>query len=166
MSATTLPIKDLKRVREMAEKEGVELSKILTAAHFTISAEARTWAESQTAPAVAEEPTLEPPALAADEPAPQIVVEQPEAFLAPTDTLGYLRRVFEPNDYIDIKVIHETKKFTDKNGVTRAETKDYFQPLAEALEPLTPSQIAQLQDEGWHVYVCMNPLLPGSQHRR
>jgi hypothetical protein len=52
MSATTLPIKDLKRVREMVEKESVELSTILSATHFTIDAEARTWAESRIAPAV------------------------------------------------------------------------------------------------------------------
>ncbi len=56
-----------------------------------------------------------------------------EQFLAPTDMLGYMRRLFEPGDYIDIKLIHESKKFTDKNGVIRAETRDNFQPLETAL---------------------------------
>ena len=78
-------------------------------------------------------------------------------FLAPTDTLGYLRRVFEPGDWIDIKLIHESEKFTDKDGVIRAETRDHFQTLEAALEPKTPTQLVQLQDEGWHVYVTMNP---------
>src|SRR5277367_4600750 len=91
--------------------------------------------------------------------------EQSAEFLASADTLGYLRRVFEPGDYVDIKLIHETKKFTDENGMTRAETRDNFQLLEKALEPSTPGQITALQNDGWHVYVCMNPLLPGAQHR-
>lgn len=149
MSATTLPIKDLKRVKEMVEKEGVTAQEILDAKHFGLETEAREWAEKQIAPPAA------------------TIAEEPESpFLAPTDTLGYLRRLFEPGDYVDIKVIHEIKKFTDKSGVTRAETRDYFQTLEQALEPSTPGQIIQLQDEGWHVYVCMNPLMAGSQHRR
>ena len=42
---TTLPIKDLKRVKEMVEKEGIDPQTILTAAHYTLDAEARAWAE-------------------------------------------------------------------------------------------------------------------------
>ena len=87
-------------------------------------------------------------------------------FLGSLDALGYLRLIFEPNDWIDIKLIHETEKFTAKNGVVRAKTEDHFQTLETALEPTTPGQLVQLQDKGWHVYVAMNAFTPGVQRRR
>jgi hypothetical protein len=61
VNAATLPIKDLKRVKEMVQ-EGIDLSTILTATHFELDAEARAWVESRIAPAVTKsEPIAEEP---------------------------------------------------------------------------------------------------------
>ena len=89
--------------------------------------------------------------------------EQP-TFLEPFDTLGYLRSVYEPGDWVDIKLIHETKKY-DVNGQLRAETKDLFQSLETLLQPGTPEQIVQLQNDGWHVYITMNSFQNGVTRR-
>jgi hypothetical protein len=50
MSVTTLPIKDLKRVKEMIEKEGVKPATILSAEHFTIDDDAKKYVQELVAP--------------------------------------------------------------------------------------------------------------------
>jgi hypothetical protein len=86
-------------------------------------------------------------------------------FLEPFDTLGYLQLVYELGDWLDIKLIHETKKYADENGQMKAETRDHFQSLEELLPPTTPDQIADLQNDGWHVYITMNAFVTGVNRR-
>lgn len=87
-------------------------------------------------------------------------------YLAPNDTLGYLGRMFEPGDWLDIKLIHQTRTYKDQNGVERHETKDHFQFLEKALEPATPAQLVALQDDGWNIYIAMNVYTPNLTRRR
>jgi RepB DNA-primase N-terminal domain/AAA domain len=86
--------------------------------------------------------------------------------LDPTDTLGYLKRLFEPSDWIDIHFIHQTQTWADDSGRTRICVDDNFMTLADALKPETVTRIQQAQGQGWNVYVAMNAFTPGVRHRR
>jgi P4 family phage/plasmid primase-like protien len=95
-----------------------------------------------------------------------ITPQEPNAtFLEPFDTLGYLRSLYEPGDWLDCKLIHETRKYTDKNGIIKAETRDNFQSLEQLLQPATLDQIVDLQNDGWHVYITMNAFINGVTRR-
>lgn len=95
-----------------------------------------------------------------------------EKYLEPTDMLGYLRLLFEPGDWFDIKLIHQTRKYKDKHkhkhkhGVLRAETIDNFMTLENALDQQTVTRLAARQDEGWNVYVSMNAFTNGLSSRK
>lgn len=74
-----------------------------------------------------------------------------------TDTLGYIRALFEPGDFINLHFIHATEKWTDDKGVQHSSIRNDFMRLEEVNES-TVDYIRKMQDSGWHSYVCMNPL--------
>lgn len=120
---------------------------------------------AQTSTAVAE-PGPSVTESVATEPVVAEPTESEAEYLNPTDTLGYLRRMFLPGDWIDIQLIHQTEKFKDKFGVVRPSAKDHCQFLEKAIEPTTPQQLADLQSRGWNVYVAMNAFTPNVSRRR
>ncbi len=83
-------------------------------------------------------------------------------FLNSTDTLGYLRRLFEPGDWINLQFIHQTEKRADGG----AKIDNNFLTLEDALKPATLDAIKKAQDEGWNSYVAMNAFTPGLTRRR
>jgi RepB DNA-primase from phage plasmid len=87
-------------------------------------------------------------------------------YLEPRDMLGYLRLLFEPGDWINLQLIHQTETFTDNDGRVRKRIDNNFMTLEEALKPFTIELIAKKQDEGWNSYVAMNAFTPGSERRR
>lgn len=84
------------------------------------------------------------------------------------DTFYYLRRLFEPGDWIDLQFIHQTETWTDEHGGKHARVDDNFMTLEQALKPETRTleQIRTAQDKGWNVYVAMNAFTPGLRRRR
>jgi DNA primase RepB-like protein len=84
------------------------------------------------------------------------------------DTLYYLRRLFEPGDWIDLQFIHQTETWTDEHGGKHARVDDNFMTLEQALKPETRTleQSKAAQDKGWNVYVGMNAFTPGLRRRR
>jgi hypothetical protein len=90
----------------------------------------------------------------------------PAAKLDPFDALGYVGRLFESGDWIDLKFIHQTETWTDEHGAKHAKIYDNFMTLADALQPETLKRIHEAQDQGWNVYVGMNAFTPGLHRRR
>jgi len=88
--------------------------------------------------------------------------------LSPSDTLGYLRELFEPGDFIDLQFIHQTDTIP---GTDRKQTRDEF-VFIDAIGEQTLQMIRVYQQAGWNSYVCMNALkqevdpLDGKHHRR
>ena len=87
-------------------------------------------------------------------------------FLNKRDTLGYLARLFEPGDWINLQLIHQTETWTDEHGAKHANVDNNFARLEDLLKPETSERIADLQDKGWNAYVGMNAFTPGLQRRR
>jgi P4 family phage/plasmid primase-like protien len=87
------------------------------------------------------------------------------------DTLGYIRALFLPGDFIDIKFIHSTEKWTDDKGVKHASVHDHFTYLDDVNES-TIEYIQKMQEGGWNAYLLMNSLngerdtIDGKFHRR
>ena len=73
----------------------------------------------------------------------------------PYDTLGYLQRLFEPGDWIDLQLIHQENAWPDNN----------FQ-FIEAVTPESLRFISAAQDKGWNAFVAMNAFTPNSRRRR
>lgn len=76
--------------------------------------------------------------------------------------IDHLNVLFDPDDRICLTFIHSFKKTS--NGA--AVTENFCIPLKKAI---TKTSIARMQlrnDEGFNVYVAMNPLLPGADRRR
>jgi hypothetical protein len=91
------------------------------------------------------------------------VVESHTEFINERDMLGYLRLLFEPGDWIDIQLIHQTETKPDGKGkITRAN----FITLENALLPETVGEIVKAQSEGWNAYIAMNAYTPGVERRR
>jgi hypothetical protein len=118
---------------------------VATATNTDADLKARTFAEANKTPA-------------------RTVSAEPK-YLEPFDTLGYLRLLFEPGDWIDVKIIHQTKTWTDVFGKTHAETQDSFMALEDADAAMLRS-IPERQNEGWNIYVGMNAFTPGLRRRR
>ena len=83
------------------------------------------------------------------------------------DTLYYLQRLFEPEDWIDLQFIHQTETWTDEHHGKHARVDDNFMTLEQALKSeRMVEQIQAAQDKGWNVYVGMNAFTPGVRRRR
>jgi P4 family phage/plasmid primase-like protien len=89
-----------------------------------------------------------------------------EVYLEPRDMQGYLQLLFEPGDWLDIQFIHQTEKWTDKNGQQHSRAEAKFMTLEDALRSTTVSMIASMQDKGWNAYVAMNAFTYGETRRR
>src|SRR5262249_3747428 len=95
---------------------------------------------------------------------------EPAVETAPAEnsTIGYLRRLFEPGDFIDLQFIHQTECVP---GTDRKKTHDVFMSLAD-VNGETVKMIEAYQADGWNAFVCMNALKPerdaldGKFHRR
>jgi hypothetical protein len=79
-----------------------------------------------------------------------------------TDTLGYIHRLFEPGDWIDLQFIHQTEM---RPGTNNKLTDDNFM-LVENVTEETIQHIRISQDKGWNSYIAMNAFTPGLQRRR
>ena len=103
------------------------------------------------------------------QPTPEIL--QQREMLVETDTLGYIRALFEPEDFINLHFIHATEKWADDKGKLHARIHNDFMYITD-LNESTTEHISKMQDAGWHSYVCMNPLkgerdpIDGKFHRR
>src|SRR5260370_28406626 len=124
-------------------------------------------ASQQAATASQAEESVKGAAVAVAECSEPISVEETEPeYLDSKDMLGYLRLLFEPGDWVNIQLIHQTETYTDKSGNVRAKTQDNYTTLEEALLPSTVTSASKMQDEGWNVYVAMNAFTPGLKSRR
>jgi hypothetical protein len=95
----------------------------------------------------------------------QTTVTAPE-YLNPFDMLGYLRRLFEPGDWVNLQLIHQTETWTDEHGVKHARVDNNYATVESLLKPETLQRIAEAQDKGWNSYVAMNAFTPGVERRR
>ncbi len=79
-----------------------------------------------------------------------------EDVIQPHDTLGYLKKLFEPQDWVNLMFIHQTETYPDGT----AKTNRYFDTLKNLLDPVTNtvSRIKKMQDHGYNAFVCMNAL--------
>jgi len=77
----------------------------------------------------------------------------------PLDWRGYLKGLFEPNDFIDLFMVHGSKINPDTDS---AFTDDNFGTLEYFLSK--DADLTKLNEE-WHIYVCMNPLI-GRRRRK
>lgn len=80
----------------------------------------------------------------------------------PHPYIAYLRRLFKPGDRTCVMLIHSTREWAPG----KSETITGFQSLEEVTKPDTLPTMHALQKEGWHIYVCMNPLVDGAQNRK
>jgi hypothetical protein len=80
--------------------------------------------------------------------------------LAPTDALGYIARLFEPNDWICFQFIRP-------NPVSgKTDIRSHFETLEQALKTDTLNVIKMYQEQGYNAYVAMNGYTPNVNHRR
>jgi hypothetical protein len=113
--------------------------------------------------AIADAPEWEAPA---HEEVGLATIDPQQLMLDSKDMLGYMRLLFEPGDWVNIQLIHQTETYVDKSGSERAKTQDNYTTLEDALLPSTVKSAAQMQDEGWNVYIAMNAFTPGLNRRR
>jgi hypothetical protein len=73
----------------------------------------------------------------------------------------YLNKLFEPGDRICIMAIHSTEEWAPG----QAKTNSYFQSLEMTVAEDSLPMLDGLQKQGWHLYVCMSPLVEGSTRR-
>jgi putative DNA primase/helicase len=81
------------------------------------------------------------------------------------DLLGYIRRLFEPGDWIDLQFIHQTETYINKYGKVLAKISNRFMFVNDVNES-TFEYIRSMQDRGWNSYVGMNAFTPGLTRRR
>jgi hypothetical protein len=73
----------------------------------------------------------------------------------------YLRNLFLPGDRIAIVWIHSKRE----RQPGKSETQTFIQSLEMATEDDSLAQLNAAQTDGWHIYIGMNPLVPGAEHR-
>jgi putative DNA primase/helicase len=86
--------------------------------------------------------------------------------LDPFDTLGYIRQLFEPGDWINLQFIHQTETWLDAKGQPHAQTDDNFMFLEDAIKPSNLAFIHDAQEKGWNSYVAMGAFTPEVRRRR
>ena len=96
-------------------------------------------------------------------PAAVVTADPDYGFLNERDTLGYLKLLFEPSDWINLQFIHQTEKHPDNK---QAKINNNYMTVNEALKESTVTSIKDAQDKGWNSFVAMNAFTPGVERRR
>lgn len=84
----------------------------------------------------------------------------------PHPAIAYLKSLFCDGDHIFFFLVHSTRKHPDKKGNLVADVKLLpLMPLKEAATDATMALLTQHENDGWNIFICMNPFPEGTATR-